>query len=193
LLRDGVDIRHGTVLSSVEPDAVVLSDGSRIETDTLVWTAGVVPAPAVSALGLPLDARGRIRVDRSLKVEGHSDVWALGDCAAVPNGATPDRVDPPTCQHALRQARQVVKTMDGSTRPYRYRSLGQGATLGRMKGVAQIFGITLRGLPGSIVMRWYHVIQVPQLSRALRIAADSALSLVFGRDSVELPGLETRR
>jgi NADH dehydrogenase len=168
---------------------VTLSDGTRIATDTLVWTAGVVPAPSVARLGLPLDDRGRIIVGPSLRVAGRRDVWALGDCAAVPNTATPGRFDPPTCQHALRQARLLGRTMRGRReRPYRYRSLGEGATLGRMKGIARVFGMCLRGLPASMVVRWYHMMQVPQFSRALRIAADSALSLLFGRDSVELPG-----
>jgi NADH dehydrogenase len=189
LVRDGVEIRHGTRVQAVDVDAVTLSDGTRIATDTLVWTAGVVPAPSVARLGLPLDDRGRIIVGPSLRVAGRRDVWALGDCAAVPNTATPGRFDPPTCQHALRQARLLGRTMRGRReRPYRYRSLGEGATLGRMKGIARVFGMCLRGLPASMVVRWYHMMQVPQFSRALRIAADSALSLLFGRDSVELPG-----
>jgi NADH dehydrogenase len=193
LVRDGVRVRSSTYLVRAEPDAVVLSCGTRIATNTLVWTAGVVPTTLAGRLGLPQDDRGRIQVGPTLQVEGRDNVWALGDCAAVPNAATPDRTDPPTCQHALRQARSVVRSMRGGSKPYRYRSMGQGATLGRMKGVARIFGVSLRGLPASIVMRWYHALQVPQLSRMLRIAADSLLSLVFGRDTVELPGLDGRR
>jgi NADH dehydrogenase len=186
LVRDGVEIRRSTTVRVVEPDAVVLSDGTRLETDTLVWTAGVVTAPVVGRLGLPLDDRGRIRVEPTLRVEGREDVWALGDCAAVPNAATPGRVDPPTCQHALRQARRLAKVLRGKPKPYRYRSLGQGATLGRLKGIARVGGAEVRGVLGSVVVRWYHLSQVPQLSRALRVMADSLISMVFGRDFVEL-------
>jgi NADH dehydrogenase len=193
LVRDGVQVRSSTFVTRVEPDAVVLSCGTRIATDTLVWTAGVVPTSLAGRLGLPLDERGRIAVGPTLRVADRTNVWALGDCAAVPNAATPDRVDPPTCQHALRQARSVVRSLRGAAKPYRYRSLGQGATLGRMKGIARIFGVSLRGLPASVVIRWYHALQVPRLSRMLRIAADSALSLIFGRDVVELPGPDGRR
>jgi NADH:quinone reductase (non-electrogenic) len=191
LRRDGVDIRVGTTLRAVESDAVILSDGTRLETDTLVWTAGVVPPPIVGQLGLPVDQRGRIQVGPTMLVEGRTDIWAIGDCAAVPNAATPGRFDPPTCQHALRQARRLVKGLAGKPTPYRYRSLGQGATLGRLKGIASVAGVSVHGIPAAMVVRWYHMSQVPQLSRALRIFADSAMSLVLGRDCVELPGIQT--
>jgi NADH dehydrogenase len=187
LERDGVDLRMTTRVQQVDADAVVLSDGSRVETETLVWTAGVVPAPVVRALGLPLDERGRIQVDSSLRVEGRTDVWALGDCAAVPNVAT-GRTDPPTCQHALRQARHLVKSLRGKARAYDYTSHGQGATLGRFKGIAHVFGLSLRGFLASMVVRWYHIAQVPHVSRAMRIVADSTMSILFGRDFAEVPG-----
>jgi NADH dehydrogenase len=187
LQRDGVELRVLTRIVEVTPEAVVLSDRTRIETDTLVWTAGVVPVPLVQRLGLPVDERGRIIVGTTLQVAGRSDVWALGDCAAVPNAATPDRTDPPTCQHALRQARRLVHALHGRRRAYRYRSVGQGATLGRRKGIASVFGISVRGWPAAIIVRWYHISQVPQFSRGARILTASLMSLFFGRDYAELP------
>jgi NADH:ubiquinone reductase (H+-translocating) len=191
LSRRGVDIRVATTLESVEAHAVTLSDGSRLESDTLVWTAGVRPHPLVQELGLPLDERGRIRVDSSLRVEGRSNVWALGDCARVPNDATPGRVDPPTCQHALRQARRLAKNLRGAEKPYGYRMIGQGATLGRDKGIANLFGrLNFRGRAGSAVTRVYHLHQLPLLSRRLRVIADGMLALVFGRDMADLGSLE---
>jgi NADH dehydrogenase len=186
LERDGVEMRTSTTISAVDGAWVKLSDGTRIAAETLVWTAGVVPNALVTQLGLPLDSRRRIQVDETLRVVGRRDVWALGDCAAVPNQATPERTDPPTCQHALRQARHVVRALRGRSAPYRYRSIGQGATLGRLKGVALVAGVTVRGALGSVVVRCYHVSQVPQFSRAVRIAADSLLSLVLRRECAEL-------
>jgi NADH dehydrogenase len=190
LRRDGVDIRLSTSLQCAEPNAVVLSDGSRLDTETLVWTAGVTTVPVVAELGLPLDGRGRIVVGPTLQVAGSSDIWAIGDCAAVSNLAT-GRLDPPTCQHALRQARRLVKSLKGDERPYGYRSHGQGATLGRLKGIAYVFGVSVRGALAAAIVRWYHMAQVPQLSRAVRIMADSGLSLVFGRDYAEIPAVES--
>jgi NADH:ubiquinone reductase (H+-translocating) len=182
----GVDIRVGTTLESVEPHAAVLSDGERILTSTVVWTAGVRAHPLNERFGLPLDERGRIKVEPTLHVEGHSNVWALGDGARVPNGATPGAYDPPTCQHALRQARRLAKNLAGEPQPYRYRMLGQVATLGRYKGIAQVPGALLRGFPGWFVTRTYHLYQLPLLTRKLRVVADWTTALFFRRDIAEL-------
>jgi NADH:ubiquinone reductase (H+-translocating) len=186
LARRGVDIRVSTTLSAAETGAVILSDGDRIETDTLVWTAGVRPHPLLAELGLPLDEQGRVRVTSTLRVEGHDDVWALGDCARVLNEATPEHPDPPTSQHALRQARRLARNLGGLPHPYRYRMLGQVATLGRYKGIADVLGVRLRGFPGWFVTRTYHLYQLPLLSRKLRVVADWTTSLFFRRDIAEL-------
>jgi NADH dehydrogenase len=190
LRNRGVDIRLSTTLDSVEEHAVVLSDGSRIENETLVWTAGVRPNPLVEELGLPLDERGRIAVDPSLRVVDRTNVWALGDCAGVPNAAT-KQSDPPTCQHALRQARRLVKNLRGDEEPYGYQMLGQGATLGQDKGIANLFGrFNFRGIAGSTITRSYHLHQLPLASRRIRVLADGVLSRVFGRDMADLGTLE---
>jgi NADH dehydrogenase len=186
LWKRGVDIRVSTTLESVEEHAVTLSDGSRLETETLVWTAGVKANPLLSRLGLPLDERGRVVVDSTFKVDGLEHVWALGDGARVPNMATPDHPDPPTCQHALRQARRLAKNLTGSTRPYRYRMLGQVATLGRHKGIADVLGLPLRGFIGWFVCRTYHLYQLPLLTRKLRVVSDWTVALFFRRDIAEL-------
>jgi NADH dehydrogenase len=186
LWKRGVDIRVSTTLESVEEHAVTLSDGSRLDTETLVWTAGVKANPIQGRLGLPLDERGRVVVNPMLQVEGFEDVWALGDGARVPNQATPGRFDPPTCQHALRQARRLAKNLSGSPRPYRYRMLGQVATLGRHKGIADVLGLRLRGFLGWFVTRTYHLYQLPLLTRKLRVVTDWTVSLFFRRDIAEL-------
>jgi len=186
LERRGVDIRVSTTLAEVEPHAAVLSDGDRVLTSTVVWTAGVRANPVNERFGLPLDDRGRIRVDATLHVEDVPHVWALGDGARVPNLATPGEFDPPTCQHALRQARRLVKNLTGKPKPYRYRMLGQVATLGRYKGIAQIPGALLRGFPGWFVTRTYHLYQLPLLTRKLRVVVDWTVALFFRRDIAEL-------
>jgi NADH dehydrogenase len=190
LSRRGVEIRTETTLERLEQRAAFLSDGERILTSTLVWTAGVRPNPALAMLGLPLDETGHIRVDETLRVEGFEHVYALGDCARVPNEATPGRPDPPTSQHALRQARRLVKNLTGPPRPYRYRMLGQVATLGRYRGIAEVLRLRLRGFPGWFVTRTYHLYQLPLLSRKLRVVADWTLALFFRRDIAELSMLE---
>ena len=185
----GVEIRTSTTLTELTADEAALSDGERIPTHTLVWTAGVRANPLLSPFGLPLDDRGRVRVDRFLRVEGRERMWALGDCAAVPNAATPEHVDPPTCQHALRQARRLAKNLSAPPQPYAYRMLGQVATLGRYKGIADVMGLRLRGFPGWFVTRSYHLLQLPLPSRKLRVVVDWTTSLFFRRDIAELSGL----
>ena len=186
LERRGVEIHVATTLESFDGHEAVLANGARIPARTLVWTAGGRPNPLLAELGLPLDERGRVRVDPTLRVEGSEGVWALGDCAAVPNRRTPGAFDPPTSQHGLRQARTLAKNLVGSPRPYGYRMLGQVATLGRHKGIAELPGIRLRGFLGWFVARTYHLYQLPLFSRKLRVVLDWTVALFFRRDIVEL-------
>jgi NADH dehydrogenase len=186
LEKRGVEIHVDTTLASFDGREAVLSSGLTIPARTVVWTAGVRANPLLAKLGLPLDERGRVPVDQFLRVNSRDDVWALGDCAAVPNLRTPGEVDPPTSQHALRQARRLAKNIAGSPQPYGYRMLGQVATLGRYKGIAEIPGMRLRGFPGWFVARTYHLYQLPLVSRKLRVVLDWTIALLFRRDVVEL-------
>jgi NADH:quinone reductase (non-electrogenic) len=185
LTKRGVEIHVGTTLESVDADVARLSSGERIPTHTVVWTAGVKAHPMLAQLGLPLDERGRVRTDAMLRVEGHEHVWALGDCARVPNQASPEP-DPPTSQHALRQARRLAKNLRATPQPYRYRMLGQVATLGRYKGIADVLGLRFTGFPGWFITRSYHLYQLPLFSRKLRVVVDWTVSLFFRRDIAEL-------
>jgi NADH dehydrogenase len=185
LRKRGMEIHVGTTLESASAGEAVLGNGTRISTDTLVWTAGVAPNPLLRKWELPLDERGRVEVDEFLRVRGHEHVWALGDCALVPNTRS-DRPDPPTCQHALRQARRLARNLVGTPEPYGYRMLGQVATLGRHKGVAQVLGLNLHGFLGWWVTRSYHLYQLPLAQRKLRVVADWTVSLFFRRDIAEL-------
>lgn len=189
LSRRGVEIRTATTLVSYDGASAQLSDATAIPARTLVWTAGVRASPLCAELGLPLDERGRVRVDATLQVEGRDRIWALGDCAAVPNAHVPGALDPPTCQHALRQARRLAENLHGTPRPHAYRMLGQVATLGRYKGIADVLGIRLRGFLGWFVARTYHLYALPTPGRKIRVVVDWTVSLFFRRDVAELSGL----
>jgi NADH:quinone reductase (non-electrogenic) len=186
LERRGVELRVATTLERLDPHAATLSDGERILTSTLVWTAGVRPSRKLAELGLPLDEQGHIQVDGTLRVQEHEHIWALGDAARVPNAATPEHPDPPTSQHALRQARRLAKNLHEEPREYRYRSLGQAATLGRYKGIVALGRIPIRGFPGWFGTRTYHLYQLPRFSRKLRVVTDWTVALFFRRDIAEL-------
>jgi NADH dehydrogenase len=188
----GMEILTETTLASAEQDAVTLSTGERIATRLLCWTAGVRPAPVVGQLGLPLGPGGRIEVDPTMRVAGSSNVWAIGDAAAVPDPAKRRQTpSPPTCQHAIRQGRRVAEnvaaTLGGrKPQPFRYRTLGVFVDMGQHKAVATILGLRLRGFPAWFAARTYHLAMMPGLVRKIRLAADWTVGLLFGRASAEL-------
>ena len=182
----GVEILCDTSLARADAEGAELADGRRIATDTIVWTAGVTPNPLVEQLGLPCDEHGRVRVDETLQVVDMPGLWALGDCAAVPNAAAPGTTDPATCQHALRQARQLARNLAGTPRPYGYRTRGQMATLGSRHGIATAGKLRFRGLAGWVLARGYHLMALPFVSRRARVLGDWASAAVFRRDVVEV-------
>lgn len=194
LVARGVELRLGTTLTDAAGGAVTLSDGDRIPCRTLVWTAGVRSHPVVMSLGLPVDERGRARVDATMAVDGMHDVWALGDAAAVPDPARPGLACPPTAQHVMRQGRlladNLVAAIEGRpAEPFRYRTLGSFVDLGDKKAVASMLGLHFAGLPAWLVTRTYHLSRIPGLRRKARVAADWTIGLFFQRDSAELGGL----
>jgi NADH:ubiquinone reductase (H+-translocating) len=188
----GIEVRTRTTLLEATGRHASLSDGAEIATRTLVWTAGVKPSPAVSRLGLSLDQAGRVVVDQTMQVPpgepGAGSVWAIGDCAAIPDPRRPGRAAPPTAQHAIREgrlvARNVVAALAGRpAQPLRYRSKGVVAELGRNKAVAITLGIRSRGLPAWFIARTYHLLLMPGTGRRLRLLVDWNVALVFGRDA----------
>jgi NADH:ubiquinone reductase (H+-translocating) len=191
LRRRGIEVRTSTTVERVSADSLELSTGEVVPTRTVAWTAGVRPHPVVERLGLPLGEDGRIRVDRFCQVEGHDDVWAIGDAAAVPDPAQPGRPSPPTCQHAIRQGRTVARNVaaalgDGAPRPFTYKTLGVFVDMGRHQAVAETLGIKWRGFPAWFLARSYHLSQMPGIRRQARLVTDWTVGLVFGRDSSEL-------
>lgn len=193
----GIEIHLGTRLESAVAGAMRLSDGTAFEADTLVWTTGVRAHPLAARLGLPVDERGRLVVDAWLRVPGTKDVWAAGDCAAVPD-LVAGGLAPPTAQHALREARRLGRNVRATVRgreakPFRYRSRGGLVSLGRYRGVATVFGVRLRGFLAWFLHRSYHVLLLPTFNRKVRVMADWTLALFFRRDVVQLGSLQDPR
>jgi NADH:quinone reductase (non-electrogenic) len=187
----GIDVRLGTRIEEVTADSVSLSTGEAIPARTLVWTAGVVPQPSLRNLAVPLDDRGRVVVDSHLRVEGTDCVWAVGDCAAVPDPLDPSRACPPTAQHAVRQgpvaARNMAAAMGvGTARPYTYESKAAFVNLGHYKAVGQIGPARFHGFPAWWLARTYHMSQIPGRARKVRAVADWTVGLPFARDVSEV-------
>jgi NADH dehydrogenase len=191
----GIAIRTSTTLESVTTDTAVLSGGEVIPTRTLVWTAGVKPHPVIARLGLPLDDQGRIKVDRTLRVEGHEHVWALGDAAAVPDPAKKGKAaTPPTAQHAIRQGKLAGRNVaasigNGAVKSFTFKTKGVFVDMGQGQAVATTLGIRWRGIPAWWLARSYHLAMLPGTKRKLRLLVDWNIQLLFGRDASELGGL----
>jgi NADH dehydrogenase len=170
-------------------DSALLDDGTRIPTKTLVSTVPSAPNPLVTAL--PVEkANGRVVVDGHLAVPGHPGLWALGDCARVPEPTTGEPC-PPTAQHAIRQARvlahNIVATVDGRPqKAFAFRSPGQLAGLGHRSAVADILGVKLHGFLAWWLWRSIYLMKMPGLDRKVRVAADWTLDLLLPADIVQL-------
>src|SRR5436190_1257978 len=195
-LADAIHLRNH-VLHQLEAADAALGEEERSQRLTFVFVgAGYAGVEALAELSdLAEDAlryypRLRATPRRWVLVDAAPRILPelpppLGDCALVPNTRS-DRPDPPTCQHALRQARRLAKNLTGPPEPYGYRMLGQVATLGRHKGIAEVLGLNLHGFLGWWVTRSYHLYQLPLLQRKVRVVVDWTVALLFRRDIAEL-------
>jgi NADH dehydrogenase len=194
LMRErGIEIRTETQVSEITATSVTLSTGETIPCRTVCWTAGVRGNPVAERLGVPLE-RGRIVCEETMRVRGFDNVWALGDIAGIPDPARPGQPTPPTAQHAIRQgkllARNVAAALDGgSVRPFRFKTLGAFADLGRQKAVANLMGAQVEGFPAWSIARLYHLAWMPGLLRKVRLITDWTVDFWFSRDTADLGSL----
>ena len=198
----GIDLRLGTRLESCVDGWIELSDGDRFKAETLVWTAGVKPSPMLDRTDLPRGPRGHLTALPTLQVVDGDRVldgaWTAGDCAQVPDLTNPGAYCSPSAQHAVRQAavladniRQAI--IGGPLKNYKHKYAGSVASLGLHKGVAQVYGIKLKGLPAWFMHRTYHVSRIPSLNRKARVVADWTLALLFKRETISLGQLHEPR
>jgi NADH dehydrogenase len=192
-----IEVLLNTRLESAEGGTVRLSDGQVFAADTLVWTAGVKPSPLAGIGGFPIDDGGRIVVDDRLRVVGVPDAWAAGDIAAVPDRTT-GGFAPPTAQHAMREGRRLGRNvtatfLGGELTPFVWKNVGGVCSLGRYKGVANVFGIKVKGFLGWFLHRSYHLWAMPTIGRRVRIAIDWTIALLFPRDITQFGSFEDPR
>jgi NADH dehydrogenase len=188
LAARGIEIRTEAKVAGVTDRGVLLADGTGIRSRLVVWTAGTSPHPLLHGLPCRLD-KGRVVVDEALAVPGYGGVWALGDCAVVPDWRT-GRPHPPTAQHALREAKTVAAniaaTLDGGQpRAFDFRIIGQLAAIGRRTGVARVFGINFSGFFAWWLWRTIYLSKLPRFEKKCRVAIDWTLDLLFSKDFVQ--------
>jgi NADH dehydrogenase len=199
LLKRKMDVRLETRVESLTGGHVVLSDGEEFDAETIVWTAGVKPNPMLTRTDLPLDEKGRLRCKATLEVDGVADAWGAGDCAAVPDlTGDPGAFTGPSAQHAVRQTKTLAANIAAHLRrrtlaDYRHKYVGSVASLGLYRGVAEVYGIKLRGFPAWFMHRTYHLSRVPTLNRKVRVLADWTLAIFFPREVVSLGQLQQPR
>lgn len=193
LLDAGIEVLLETRVESMVGGHVVLSDGQEFDTDTIVWTAGVKPNPMLQSTDLPLGPRGHVECTAELTVEGLTGVFASGDCASIPDLSKddPNARTSPSAQHAVRQAKvladNIVAHLNGSPlKQYKHSYAGSVASLGLYKGVAQVYGIKLKGFPAWFMHRTYHVSRMPTWNRRIRILLDWTTAFLMGREVVAL-------
>jgi NADH dehydrogenase len=188
LAERGVEVVLDTRVSGIDRDVVSLSDGRRVDARTVVWTAGNAANPVLADIPC-MTERGRIVVDDCLRVRGLPDVWALGDCAHIPDAATGGAF-PPTAQHALREGRCVARNIVAALRgeaptPFAFSTIGLLAAIGRRTGVANILGVNFSGFVAWWLWRTIYLAKLPRLEKKLRVALDWTLDVLFSKDLVQ--------
>ncbi|PYL59610.1 MAG: hypothetical protein DMF31_06225 [Verrucomicrobia bacterium] len=182
----GVDIRLNTRVKGVTEENVSLVDSSSIPTRNLVWTAGTAPSPLIFSLPC-MKAGGRLLVDQFLRVPDWPNLWAVGDCAFVPDMRNPGKSHPPTAQHAMREGKIVAQNIvaalvDRPLKSFSFRTIGLLASIGRRMGVARIFGFNFSGFFAWWLWRTVYLSKLPGLDKKIRVAFDWTLDLLFPKD-----------
>ena len=186
LERRGVEIRLDTRVKSMTENKVFLAYTAPIPCSTLVWTAGTVPSPLISPLPCAKE-RGRIAVNQFLQVPDWPGVWAVGDCAFVPDIKNPGKSHPPTAQHAIREGKVVAQNIAAALlgrpgTPFSFKTIGLLASIGRRTGVARILGFNFSGFFAWWMWRTIYLSKLPGLDKKVRVAFDWTLDLLFPKD-----------
>ena len=191
LKKRGMEFRLNTRVAGVTQDGVETQDGEKIKTHTAIWAAGTSPQPVIAALPFS-DKRGRIEVNEFTEVPGYDGVWALGDCAVVPDPHT-GKPYPPTAQHAIREGKRtaynIAASIDGKEsekRPFIYETQGMLAPLGHRSAVADIKGFRFSGFFAWFMWRTIYLGKLPGWDRKIRVGLDWFLDIFLPKDIVQL-------
>jgi NADH dehydrogenase len=196
MLMRGIQVRLNARAVRIDDRVVTLADGETLAAGTVISTIGTMPNPILAELPVPKD-RGRVVTAPDMSVPGHEGVWALGDCAAVPN-AHDGKTSPPTAQFADRQARllarNIVARIEGRpTRAFDYRPMGQLSSIGHNKAVAEMFGMRISGFVAWLLWRGVYLLKIPTLARKTRLFLEWNWAMFFPPDIAHLGFRRTRR
>ncbi len=190
LKERGVEVQLDARVAGAGPDFVQVENGERIRARTLIWSAGVMPNPLLKDLPAAKGKHHGLTVDAYCQVPDHPGVWALGDCAEIPQ---PDAhgTYAPTAQNATREGAlvggNIVRSLRGEPlEPFRFTPIGELALVGRRTGVARVYGLNFSGLIAWAMWRAVYLAKMPGLGQQSRILTDWVLDVLFGREPAPL-------
>jgi NADH:ubiquinone reductase (H+-translocating) len=186
MANERIEVLTGAMAEEITDGCVKLKGGREIPTENVIWTAGNRPNQTIQEFGMPFDERTGIKVDLTLRVDGQSDIWAIGDCAAVQDVRQEEgRIVPPTAQAAIQEghvvARNVIKTIDGENdyEEFQYKPLGQLVELGSDFAVNEVMGVRFTGMIAAIFWRMAYLVRLKSPQSRVRIAADWIFGYFF--------------
>jgi NADH:ubiquinone reductase (H+-translocating) len=200
MVNQRIEVMTNAMAEEITEDYVRLKGGREIETENVIWTAGNRPNVSIELPGLPADERTGIKVDEYLRVEGHSNVWSIGDCAAVTDiREEEDKLVPPTAQAAVQEghvvARNVLAAIDGreeDLKKFEYRPLGQLVELGSDFAVNEVMGVRFTGLLAAIFWRLAYLVRLNSPQSKVRVAADWIVGLFLRPAVTQIRGTSER-
>jgi len=192
----GINVMLRAYVSEILSDGVTLKDGRSIKGGTVVSTIGVSPTPLMEHLKA-VKEKGWLVTDPDMRLPGHANAWAIGDCALIVN-AYDGRKSPPTDQFGERQGQQcaynIVRRLKGyGTKPFSYRPIGQLCSIGGHSAVAELYGRALAGFVAWFVWRSVYLFKLPTWARRFQAGFDWAMLLLFPRDLSHLSNRESER
>jgi NADH dehydrogenase len=185
----GIEFRLGVRVAEATEQGVRLTDSEFLATRTFVWTAGNRPGSLVTGLGGEHARNGALVTDAAFRAQGLDNVWAVGDCARIPDPDRDGAPYPPTAQHALREGKAVADNIaavlaGGAPRPFRFRALGVLVALGHRTAAAEIRGRRFSGFAAWLMWRAIYLSKLPGLEKRIRVLVDWLAELAFPRDIV---------
>jgi NADH:ubiquinone reductase (H+-translocating) len=205
LKDNGVEFIMNTNATGATQNSIKLDNGIILPCHTIVWTAGVTSNHLIKSLPCMHDHGGRIQTNSYLEVKGYSDVYAIGDCASIPNPGT-DKPYSPTAQNAIREGRTAAKNIIAAIKErenvkrkrigrrtakkekFDYRTKGIMANIGNRNGVAIIFGIKLHGFIAWFLWRTFYLSNLPSVKKKLKVMTDWTMDLIFKPDVAMIKG-----
>lgn len=162
LWRKWIEVRFSAVVADFDGERVRLKSGEVIPARTAIWAAGVKAAPLNGRLGLPAGRQDRIPVEPTLQVQGHPEVYIIGDAAYLEEHGEPlPMVAPVAIQMGKHAALNIRNAVQGKPLvPFRYRDQGTLATIGRNAAVCNVYGVQARGFPAWVMWLGIHIVQL---------------------------------